>query len=262
MDHLQAKLISTEADTPTIEALILKHGPEEAVRLALEAGRTGTPVTKALNSSLAQMMTTPGISFNGAAFELKGDTLYDEDVAGIINATTDFFQCSESVGSTGRWVLGNIASILKNAGNDLSGFRESHQVLNAAITTYELFEEKRYPMCFSHHKAIAYASSLSAEQKHQLAEMASTQGYTFKQINLMIKYGQAQVEKTEKLPSPEQLNEAAITLPKVKRTKQKPKQYLLISGADHEIVDGKLGDHQIADADSVFEIGRIIKEPR
>lgn len=255
MNATDAKLIT---DPAAITALINEVGPEAAAERMLAAQKACPPFITSLQTGLADLLTNPCLAFQDGAFILT-DIPDDEDLIKILRGMLTIDRSSDAAKNMSRWIIGNIAYILMAAGvdaeNHLGELDIAYNTWVTSRTTFAFFIEKRYKMLFSHHKEIAYAADLSAEQRHSIAAYCEKAGLPLTVLRKIIRAMQADVRMKKDVLTPQAYHE---TLPE---TGPKPKQYLVINGRDRTIVDHKPDGRLLDDADEVYEIRSILKQP-
>lgn len=264
MDHNSARIIL--GDEAAITALAARSPDKvEAVRAALAATKQVPAIINEMGEALAAVAADPLIEMRQGCLEwVDGEYNFENEPAkALFRNALKYASSSEKMGNAGRWLLGNIACLMEEAGFDISELIEAsdlaYNTVITSMTTFKFFRHKRYPkLPFSHHKEIAYGADLSVDQKHAIAAYAEEQQLSLVAVRGLIKLTQQQVrDNAEDLgfePEPPEVLHAKLEL-----NPATIRRFVVITGTGSRIVDRAPAGAEMEEALEVYEIRRIIK---
>lgn len=184
---------------------------------------------------LENLLLVGSLNFDGA-FSLAKREITDEDAIEIMKATASVVNSGGKNHNVSMWVLGNIASILKDHNADFSWItQETEYALNtiqAAQRTFDFFGGKKEACPYSHHKEIAHMRGLGTDLGRRLAMETSNQGWT---VTTLRRAGKALRNKLMATPDMTDEEFSETITEAIDNGPIKTKTYLRVNGNDNEL---------------------------
>lgn len=276
MDRNAAQIIL--GDERALANLAARHpNPLEAIKATLEATKEVPAIVRTMGEQFAALVAHKNIAVeNGTLKILWTDRIENgETLENIAELAAKVFTSTDSVGNTGRWILGNIAHELGKGGYSmedlLTGTELAYNTIITSRTVFRFFSDQRYRMPFSHHKEICYAKDIPVTQKHQIAKYAADNGLALTSVRQIIKGMQAQLRDVPPATILTAVDEAADEIPGVDTPEElyaatkdidpepEPAQFCVVSRGNCQLVSDRPSREEMEEADAVYEIRRILK---
>lgn len=176
----------------------------------------------------------------------------------ILEAGCKIFDMASYHGNLSRWLLGNLWTILEEAGQDPHELISELDVnYNTAITsakTFKFYRGRIFDFPFSLHKEIVYSKDLSDELKLEISQYAEDNTLTLNQTRGLIRVLQNAIRDGEDIPDIEEAFEAQ------EKPSNHGKRHIIIQGdGSRVLLEGVPTTEQVAQAEEVYEIRRVLK---
>jgi len=229
---------------------------KEAIAIANEA----PPATRRVEENLFNLVGNDKLIFESGVFRLTG-TINQAEAREIVKYAVNMLNDSESISNMARWVIGNIATILEEAGFSLGDFVEAtemnYNTVACSARTFREFRNKRYRLSFAHHKEIAYQAELTEEGKHAILQLCEEQGIPVLKARKIAKGVREKMKEGQIEDWAQAAQQALIEITDEPTTKS---LYLLILPTGPQIIDRKPSDAEVGGSLGAYKLSKVIKD--
>lgn len=256
-----------KADPETLKAFADRIAAGEDTQevlseLAQEASKAPGAIGR-IKDRLGDLLSDDAIQFEGGVFSPTKE-FTKEDAERIITAVVNLNNDSDAIHNMGRWILGNIGSILEDQGFSIGDMIEPTQLAYSTIAksiyTFREFKERRFKLPFAHHSEIAYTKDIPKEGKYAILEAAEKEGLP---LMLTRKIAKEVIKASAENPEDkdwEVMVEHAKRKALEDKNEARTSAYGIVGAEGLQIVHRTPTPEEMEQAIEVFKIGKFLKE--
>lgn len=215
-----------------------------------------------INGHLNALLVEDKLNFDRGVF-VATEALTREEAERITINTVNLTNDTEGVGNLGRWVLGNIATILEDQGYALGDLVAptgmAYNTVATSARTFREFRDQRFPISFAHHKELTYAKDLPIEAKHAVLQLACDDGIALLPTRQIAKKLQQRVRAHEAITNWAEAAQVAHQEVNEEQPGPRTPTYGLISPAGFQTIHRKPTAQEVEEAIEVVKISSFIK---
>lgn len=215
-----------------------------------------------INGHLNALLVEDKLNFDRGVF-VATEALTREEAERITVNTVNLTNDTEGVGNLGRWVLGNIATILEDQGYALGDLVAptgmAYNTVATSARTFREFRTQRFPISFAHHKELTYAKDLPTEAKHAVLQLACDEGIALLATREIAKKLQTRVRAHEAIPDWKAAAEEAHQQINEEQPGPRTPTYGLIGPGGLQTIHRKPTAQEVEEAHEVFKISSFVK---